>query len=257
MEKLGFIFWEITKVLVLIFLGLVSVKAVGALKARDGSGGAKWLAPLRYFLYALILALVVCGASIAGYDFAAESYYWVSGGNLAYLQFDKAYSNALRSVELRPGILKYWQQLSQTLVRAHQYASAMQDESQIKQLTGGIMPEDDTMRVAASNLMLGHYDQAIAITGDLIRTHPTFPIPYVLRGEAYISMKDYAGAEKTFLQVLQYVPNMAPAVEGLAHAYFLSGETSRCLAVLDATKKYSFSPEQRQRFQELKELYGQ
>ncbi|MGH9454365.1 MAG: hypothetical protein ACRD2O_10405, partial [Terriglobia bacterium] len=100
MERLGFVFWEITKVLVLIFLGLVSVKAVGALKPQDGLGGAKWLGPLRYVLYALILALVVSGAGIAGYDFAAESYYWASSGDLANLRLDKAYSNALRSVEL-------------------------------------------------------------------------------------------------------------------------------------------------------------
>ena len=257
MERVQFIFWELTKVLVLIFLGLVSVKAVGALKASNGAGRAKWVIPLRYALYAVILALAICGADIAGYDLAAESYYWVSGSNLSDLQLDKAYSNALRAVALRPGILRYWQQLAQVKLRAHQYESVIEDESKIKELSGGQLSEDDAVRLAASDLARGHYDRVLSITARLVRANPSYTVPYILRGQAYLSLKDYANAEKTFLQVLQQVPTLTPAVEGLAHAYYLSGDTARCLAVLNATAKYSFSPGERKHFEDLRELYGQ
>ncbi|MGH9434203.1 MAG: tetratricopeptide repeat protein, partial [Terriglobia bacterium] len=237
MERLEFIFWESTKVLILIFLGLVSVKAVGALKPRDASGGVRWLRPLRYVLYALILALVVLGARIAGYDFAAETYYAVSSGNLHRREIDKAYSNALRAVELRPGILRYWQQLAEVKVLGHQYASAIQDESKIKELSGGQLAEDDAMRLAASDLASGDYDGVIRITTNLLRARPDYPVPYLLKGQAFLSLKDYDHAEKTFLQVLGFAPTITPAVDGLASAYYLAGDTSRCLAVLNATEK--------------------
>ncbi len=257
MERIQFIFWELTKVLALIFLGLVSVKAVGALRPGDGSSGANWLAPVRYALYAAVLALVIGGADIAGYDLAAESYYWVSGSNLSKVQLDKAYSNALRAVELRPGILRYWQQLAQVKLRAHQYNSVIEDESKIKELSGGQLPEDDAVRLAASDLVLGHYNRVIGITANLLRTNSSYSVPYILRGQAYLSLKDYANAEKTFLQVLQLAPTLTPAVDGLAQAYYLSGDTSRCLAVLNATGKYPFSVDEQKHFENLKEFYGQ
>ncbi|HUY15436.1 MAG TPA: hypothetical protein VMX16_17670 [Terriglobia bacterium] len=257
MERIQFIFWELTKVLVLIFLGLVSVKAVGALRTGDESGGTKWVTPVRYAVYAVILALAILGADIAGYDLAAESYYWVSGTNLSKLQLDKAYSNALRAVELRPGILRYWQQLAQVKLRAHQYDSVIEDESKIKELSGGQLSENDAVRLAASDLVMGHYHQVLSITSRLLRANSSYAVPYILRGQAYLSLKDYANAEKTFLQVLQRVPTMTPAVEGLAHAYYLSGDTARCLAVLNATAKYAFSPGERKHFEDLKDLYGQ
>jgi tetratricopeptide (TPR) repeat protein len=257
MERAVFVFWECTKILILIFLGLVSVKAVEALRPRDRSGEAKWLGPLRGVLYALIAVLVGFGARTAGYDIAAETYFAVGTGNLHHGELGKAYSNAFRAVELRPGILRYWQQLAQVKIFGHQWASARQDEAKIKTLTGGQLTEDDSIRLAACDLALGDYDGTITITTSLLRTRPEFPIPYILKGQAYLSLKDYANAEKTFLEVLGFAPTITPAVDGLANSYYLSGNTERSIEVLNATGKYLFSPGDRKHFQALKELYGQ
>ena len=257
MEKVQFVFWELTKSLVLIFLGLVSVKAVGALKPIDGSRAASWLVPLKGAFYALILGLAVCGADIVGNDLSAETYYWVSATNLNHRQLDKAYSNALRSVNLRPGILRYWQRLAEIMLRARQYTSAIQDELSIKALNGGQLPEDDAVRFATSSLLLGRYHRVITLTAHLIRTNPSYAVPFILRGNAELSLRAYGDAEKTFLGSLKRDPTLTPAVEGLAQAYYLSGDHSRCMAVLNATTKFPFTPEERKRFQELRELYGQ
>jgi tetratricopeptide (TPR) repeat protein len=257
MEKIQFIFWELTKVLALIFLGLLSAKAVGTLRPQEGSRGPKWLGPLRCALYAAIVVLVVAGAWIAGYDIAAESYYSSSVANLEQHELGKAYSNAFEAVQLRPGVLRYWQQLAQVKLQAHQYASVIEDEAKIKQLNGGRLPEDDAVRLAASDLVLGRYHHVILITSGLQRANPSYAVPYLLRGQAYLALKDYPNAAKTFLAVLQIVPTLSPAVEGLAQAYYLQGEPARSLAVLAETEKFAFPPDARKHFQALKELYGQ
>ena len=117
MEIIRFVFWEAVKVLALVILGLMSSKGVAALSVRKG-----WLKPV---LYVLILALAGVGAWEVGNDVAAEVYLWSANSNLSHGDLDRAYSNALQAVHLRPNNLSYWQALVQTRIRFGQLQSPL------------------------------------------------------------------------------------------------------------------------------------
>ncbi len=256
MDKVRFVFSEAVKVLVLTILSLLAAKAVESLKAAaPGESSVKW-AVLRGVLYAATLALALLGARGLGNEVSAGIHAWAAENQLAHFELDKAYANALRAVELRPGALLYWQLLATTKLAEGQFASALKDEEVFKALSKGSLDAPDKMRFALCHYFLGEYSEAIAITQQMIRHNPFYPAPYVLQGMAYTAQKKYPQAEQTFLNVLQKFPSQASAVEGLAHVYFLAGNRARAQQVLDSTAKFSFSPQARQRFEILKAFYA-
>ena len=255
MEKIQFIFWETFKGLVLVLVALAATKAAKGLPSLESTKG--WRASvLRRLLLAVILVLAVAGAWSVGNDTAAEIYYWASIQDQVHGQAPKAYSNALRAVEVRPAEPRYWQQLERSKLLLRQYESALQDAHALRLLSGGRLGEEDAMRFAACDFYLGRYNEVLAITQRLIHQHRVYPLPYLLQGATYTALRNYAQAEETFLAVLQMFPTLAEAVEGLAHAYFLSGATARAVAVLNETQKYAFPAQARTRLDGLKELYG-
>jgi tetratricopeptide (TPR) repeat protein len=248
-EIIRFVFWEGVKVLALVFLGLVSTKAVAALAVRTG-----WIRPA---LYALILALAGIGAWEAGNDVAAEVYMWSSNSNLSRGDLAKAYSNAIQAVRLRPGNLTYWRALMQTKMRMQQLQSMVDDEPAMRALSNGNLDEVDDYQFALCSFFLGQYDKVGATTLRLIRQNPSYAAPYVLQGLAYTAEKRYPEAQQSFIAVLQIFPSNQAAVEGLARAYYLAGDRQQARAVLDETVKFPFPPPIRQRFEALKGLYDQ
>ncbi|MGD0093658.1 MAG: hypothetical protein ABSE73_27425, partial [Planctomycetota bacterium] len=90
------------KTLSLAFLGLLTAKAVEGLRFEGPAGDSQLLRWIRNALYGVALVLVILGARSLGFDAAAEVYASASGKNLERIQLDKAYSNALRAVEMRP-----------------------------------------------------------------------------------------------------------------------------------------------------------
>ncbi len=255
MEKFRFIFWEVMKALSLAFLGLLAAKAVSGLRA--GGMEEKRLGLVRSALYAAILALVILGARSVGYDTAAELYFWASNSNLSQSQVPKAYTNALKAVQLRPGVLRYWQVLARTKFVQKQFASLLEDEPAFRSLGRGDLEEEDLVHFTFCHFFLQQYDKVIPTTQQLIRGNRFFPVPYILQGMTYTALKEYPEAERSFLDVLQIFPNQPEAVEGLAHVYFLNGDPARAVAVLNETTKYPFPAEARKRFQALKALYAQ
>ena len=161
MEIIRFVFWEAVKVLGLVFLGLVSTKAVAALTVRKA-----WIKPA---LYALILALAGLGAWYAGNDVAAEVYMWSCDSNLGHGDLVKAYSNALQAVSLRPNNLSYWRALMQTKMRLNQLQSVLDDEPAVRALSNGNLDEVDEYQFALCAFFLGQYDKVVATTLRLIR----------------------------------------------------------------------------------------
>ncbi len=249
MEIIRFVFWEAVKVLALLILGLMSSKGVAALSLRKG-----WPKPA---LYVLILALAGVGAWEVGNDVAAEVYLWSCNGNLSHGELDKAYSNSLQAVHLRPNNLSYWRALVQTNIRLGQLQSALDDEAAVRVLSNGDMDEVDEYQFALCRYALGDNDKVVAATLRLIRENPSYAAPYVLQGLAYLAEKKYPEAQQSFLAVLQIFPNNQAAVEGLARAYYLNGDRQRALEVLDQTIKFPFPESTRQRFEALKGLYDQ
>ena len=252
LEPFEFIFWEAVKAFGLVVVALLAVKAVRAF-ARPYSG--RRVPALA--LYGGFLALVAVGARALGRDIAAEAYFWAGQKNLDRHQLAGAYSNATRAVELRPGLLRYWQELASAKFDLHQFESLLRDEPSFRALSPRGLDEDDLARFAYARYFLGEYAQVTTLAAELARRSPTYPKSYVLRGLAETGLKRYADAEHDFLLALKLLPTQADAVEGLAHAYFLSGDTARALAVLDATSHYSFPPAERQRFESLKDMYEQ
>jgi tetratricopeptide (TPR) repeat protein len=256
MDKFRFIFWEVLKAVSLAFLGLVAAKAVAGLRRR-GLESEGSLAVLRGVLYAAILTFVILGARTVGQDWAASLYFWAGADNLAKGQVAKAYDNALRAVQLRPEEIEYWRLLERAKFSAHQFASALGDEAAMRSLSQGSLEEEDAVRFAFCHYFLGQFDQVLPLTERMIQHNRFYFAPYVLQGMTYTFEKKYPEAEKSFLAVLQIYPTQEEAVEGLAHAYFLAGSPDRALAVLAETKKYSFPPAARQRFEDLRALYEQ
>ena len=263
MDSLRFIFWEAMKALSLVFLAVLAAKGIGSVSV-DGQAAqsrrlARWLAPrlawLRGVLYAILLALAALGARGVGYDLAAQFYFWASQDNLAHSDAPRAYANALRAVQLRPGELRYWQTLARSKFSEQQFASMLEDEPAFKSLRGGQLEEEDALRFAFAHFFLAEYDQVILLTRQLIKENRYYAAPYVLEGMAYLNRKKYPEAERCFLAVLQMFPSQEDAVRGLAQVYFLRGERARALAVLNETEKFPFPADAREQFRDLKALY--
>ena len=258
MDKLQFIFSETLKTLCLIFLGLVAAKAVGGLQALGSQQvPSRWLAAIRGAVYAAILALVIVGARGVGVDTSAGLHALAAESDLGSTRLESAYANALRAVELRPGILFYWQDLSTSKFLKAQFASVLKDEPVLRALSGDKLGDETTVRFASCHYFLGQYDQVFPLTEQVIREDRFNAAPYVLEGMTYMAQKKYARAKQRFLEVLQFLPAQESAVEGLAHAYFLMGEPRGAVEVLNETQKFPFSPEARRRFDALKAFYAQ
>jgi len=257
MDLARFIFWTAIKALGLAFLGLLTAKAVSGLRGSDAEGSQDRLRWVRGLLYAAILALVIQGARIVGTDIAAENYAHTSQQNLARFELAKAYENARRAVELRPGELAYWHALAGAKFARKQYASLLADRPVLVALGGGKLAEEDAYTCAVAYYALAQYDKVIPLTENMIRENRVYAAPYVLQGYTFLAQKKFPEAERTFLEVLQMFPTMQVAVEGLAHAHFLEGDRAAALEVLGQTSRFSFPPEARQRFEALKALYAQ
>jgi tetratricopeptide (TPR) repeat protein len=249
LELAKFIFLSGIKTLGLLFLGLLASKAVGALQSPRTPA-------LRWGLYALILAAVVLGALAVGEDVAAETSMRASGRDLARGDGGRALVNAQRAVELRPATLRYWQTLSSIKFAQKQYTSTVADAPALRALAGGKLEEADAYRIAVSHFLLGDCGKVHPLTETLIRDNPAYAAPRVLEGYTLLSEKHYDQASKTFLEVLRMYPSQQSAVEGLAHAQYLSGNRASALSVLEQTARYPFAPEARRRFEDLKGLYA-
>jgi tetratricopeptide (TPR) repeat protein len=256
-NEIRFIFWEVMKTVALILLALLSAKAIGALRTGGAPGTGRRLRLVRGLLYVVLLALVAVGALGIGDDVAAELYFAASGGNLDRSQVEQAYNNASSAVRLRPGVLRYWQMLAATKLRQGQFKSLLEDQRTLQALSSGRLEESDAMRCALAQFFLGQYEQVIPLTQELIHNNRYYAAPYVLQGNTFLALKNYPEAERSFLAVLQILPSQEDAVEGLAHAHFLAGDTRQALAVLDETARHPFPAEARKRFASLKALYAQ
>jgi tetratricopeptide (TPR) repeat protein len=246
MEIARFIFWTAMKTLGLLFLGLLAVKSIGSLSWEGERSQKRRAAAIRGMLYGATLLLAIASAWNLGYDIAAEVYATASQSNLAHREVAKAYANALRAVELRP---------AKSALR--QYGSVLGDLHVFQALSGGNMDEEDRYRFASAYYYRGEFDKVIPLTQRMIAENRMFASPYVLQGYAYMAQKDFAHAERTFVEVLQMFPTQQAAVEGLAHLYFIGGNKTGALRILEQTKKFPFPPESRQRFEALKALYAQ
>jgi len=256
-NEIRFVFWEVLKTFALILLALLTAKAVSRLRLGGASGRSERLRFVRGLLYLVLLALVAVGALGIGNDVGAELYFAASGHDLDRSQVGQAYSNALSAVRLRPSVLRYWQMLAATKLRQGQFKSVLEDQRTLQVLSPGRLEESDAMRCAIARFLLGQYEQVIPLTQELIQNNRFYSAPYVLQGNAFLALKNYPEAERSFLEVLQIFPAQEDAVEGLAHAHFLTGDTRQALAVLDETGRHPFPPEARKRFAALKALYAQ
>jgi tetratricopeptide (TPR) repeat protein len=207
-------------------------------------------------LYAVILAAVALGALTVGYDVAAETYMRASRSDLARGDGIRAWVNAQRAVELRPATLRYWQTLSSIKFAQKQYVSTVADGPALSALAGGKLEEADAYRLAVSHYLLGELDQVHPLTQALIQDNPAYAAPRVLEGYTLLAEKHPDQATKMFLEVLRMYPSQVTAVEGLAHAQYLSGNRASALSVLEQTARYPFAPEARRRFEALKGLYA-
>jgi tetratricopeptide (TPR) repeat protein len=257
LDLIQFIFWTVIEILGLVFFGLLAAKAVSGLRSPGADGSRDGLRWVRGSLYLAVFALVILGARSVAMAIAAENYAHVSQQNLSKLQLAKAYENARRAVELRPGELRYWHALANAKFALKQYASLVADQPVLLALGRGNLQEEDAYSCATAYYFLAQYDKVLPLTQQMIRHNHVYAAAYALQGYTFLAQKKYSEAEKTFLEVLQMFPTMQVAVEGLAHAHFLEGDRTAALSVLDQTSKFSFSPEARQRFEALKALYAQ
>ncbi|MGH9377942.1 MAG: tetratricopeptide repeat protein [Terriglobia bacterium] len=255
MEISHFIFVEGLKTFALVFLALLAVKIISAM--RMGAAGGRRPLWVKRALYLLVIVIAAAGAAAVGNDIAAELYYRAALRNADRSQVLLEYSNTFRAVRLRPANLHYWQALEDAKVTAHQFQSALDDEPVLQRLSAGKLSDSDKVRFATCHYFLGHYEQALQVSRRLIQRSPYYPIAYVLQGLSFTALKQYAAAEKTYLTLLGMFPTDVEGVEGLAQAYYLAGDTPRALAVLNATQHYTFPPPARKRFEELKTLYAQ
>jgi tetratricopeptide (TPR) repeat protein len=258
MQTTRFILAETLLILGLAFLGLVAAKATGGLQARGPAKDSEWrLAWVRGVLYTIIFALVVLGARGLAEGMAAGIHSMASEDDSNRLRVDRAYSNALRAVELRPGVLNYWKDLSVAKFRQGQFESVLKDEPVFRALNGGKLDEEIMMRLAYCHYFLGEYDRVILLTEEVIRNNRNFAAAYVLEAMTYTAQKNFARAEQIYLAVLQVFPSQEAAVEGLAHVHYLKGFPGTAEKVLDETAKFPFPPEARKRFDALKAYYAQ
>ncbi len=252
-EVVRFVSWEVMKALALAFLGLLAAKAVSNLRSPAIPG----LRALRAVLYAVIVALVSVGARPLGDNWAAQVCLWASHDHLAHGQVARAYNEALRSVQLRPGRLASWRALAEAKLAQNQFASILDDRAAFLAASGDRLDEADDYLFAFCTMSLGQYDQTVSRTQEIIRRNPTYVAPHILQGEAYLAEKKYPEAQRAFLNVLQMFPDNQAAVEGLAHAYYLAGDRALAVALLNETARFGFSADARKRFEALKALYGE
>lgn len=257
METIQFIFWEGMKGFALVFLCLLAAKAIANLRRLASEDGSRRVRVITSVFYGVVVILGVLGARILGNDIAAFVYARASGSDLSQGKVAQAYGNATRAVQLRPAALRYWQALAAVKLAARQYESLLDDMPAFKSLSCRELQEADEYRFAVCYFGLGKYDRAIRLTERLIKQSHFYAAPYVLQGTAYIAEKKYNEAEQTFLSVLRIFPEQEAAVEGLAHAYFLSGDRDDAIGVLNTTAKYPFSQQDRKRFESLKSFYAQ
>ena len=255
MNELQFTLAESLKALALLFLALFATKALEAMpRASDRAARYRLI---RTAGYALTAALAIWCARGLGIEVSAGVHNFAAAAALSRQEPGRAYTNALRAVELRPGVVAHWENLERSKITLRQFASALRDESALTAASGGELDEADALLYAWCHYDVGDYDRALAGTEALIHKNPYFAAPYVLKGMVRIAEKDFDQAEKTFLAVLQMFPDDPQAVEGLAHAYYLSGNRVRAEEVLRQTEQYSFPPAARRRIEELKRLYAQ
>lgn len=246
MNELQFTLAESLKALALLFLALVASKALAAARNRSVSAAGR----------ALTVVLALWAARGLGVEISAGINNFAAAGALGRQDGARALAHALRAVTLMPGKLDYWENLERSKIALLQFESALKDESVLTALSGGELDEPDALLYAWCHYGVGDYDQALSRTRRLIQKNPYFSAPYDLEGRTYLAQKHYGQAEKTYLSVLQMFPNDAQAVEGLAHAYYLSGNAAGAEAVLGQTSQYSFPPEARRRFEDLKRFYA-
>jgi Flp pilus assembly protein TadD len=247
MNELQFTLAESLKALALLFLALIASRVAAATRIRSLSVAGR----------ALTAALAIWAARGLGVEISAGTHNFAAASELERQEPARAYANALRAAELKPGTLSYWESLEQSKVALRQFNSALQDEPVLTGLAGGELDESDALFYAWCHYDVGDYEQALARTRRLIRKNPYFAAPYTLQGHAYVAEKNYEQAKQSYLTVLQMFPNDAAAVEGLAHVYYLSGNAAGAEEVLRQTGKYSFPAEARRRFEDLKRLYAQ
>ncbi len=252
-----FVFWTAIETLGLIFLGLLAAKAIAAVRAPNLRSGSDRLVAIRTALYLVVLGLVILGARFVGNNIAAENYFRASMRDLRAHKVANAYLNATRAVDLRPDELRYWQGLEVAKLAEAQFASLVADRPVFLSLGKGKLEEEDGYRFALCYYYLGQYDKVLSLTQAMTRENRTFAAPHVLEGYTYLAQKRYAEAQQVFLAVLQSFPTHQAAVEGLAHAHFLSGNRTAALAVLNETARFPFPPEARRRIDALKSLYAQ
>lgn len=251
-----FIFVEGLKTFALVFLALLAVKIISALRF-GGESGARKPAWIKAALYLAVVVIAAAGAKAIGDDAAAEFYYRAAERNADHNNVPLEYANARRAVELRPANLSYWETLDAAKVAAHQFQSALDDGPAVRQLSAGKLSDADEIRYATCHYFLGEYAQALEASQRVIRRSPYYPVAYAIEGLSYTALGQYPAAEKAYLTLLGMVPTDVDGVRGLARAYYLAGQAPRALAVLDATRHYPFSPTARKQFEELKALYAQ
>ena len=257
MEQVRFIFWELLKILGVSFVSLLAVKGVASLRVTGTGVPASRLARAKLLPYALVLAMAVFGAWNFGYDIAAEVYYRSSVSEAQRGHPAKNYLNALQAVQLRPGILDYWQALESAKFNLGQWASVVDDLPAMQRVAGRDLDEVDSYRVALCLYHLGRYEEGWAIAERLSRQNRLYLPPVILRGYILIAQKKYGEAERVLTSALNILPTDQFAVEGLAHAYFLEGNRRQALEVLEDTSKFPFPMQAQKRFEALKGLYGQ
>lgn len=254
MQISHFIFVEGLKTFALVFVALLAVKIISAMRLGIPSRRAAWL---KRGLYFIVIVLGVVGASAIGNDVAAEFYYHAALQNADRGQLALEYLNALRAVRLRQGNLSYWQALDAAKVNARQFQSVLNDEPAVRRLSGGKLGDADEIRYATCRYFLGQYEQALQGAQLVVQRSPYYPVSYAIEGLSYTALRQYPAAEKAYLTLLGIVPTDVDAVRGLARAYYLAGNPARALSVLDATRHYSFSSAARKQFENLKALYAQ
>jgi len=257
LEQIRFIFWELLKILGVSFLSLLAVKGVASLQVKESGTLVSRLARAKLLLYGLVLAMAVFAAWNFGYDIAAQAYYRASVSDTQRSHPANNYLTALQAVQLRPGILDYWQALESAKFSLAQWASVVDDQAAMQRVAGRDLDEVDAYRVAVCLYYLGRNEEGLPITERLIRQNSLYLPPLILQGRFLIAQKRYAEAERVLTSALNILPTDQLAVEGLAHAYFLEGNRQQALRVLADTSKFTFPLEAQKRFEALKGLYGQ
>ncbi|MGH9342859.1 MAG: tetratricopeptide repeat protein [Terriglobia bacterium] len=256
MEISHFIFVEGLKTFALVFLALLAVKIISAMRmgAADAARKPAWM---KWALYLLVIVIAAAGAGGVGNDVAAKLYYRAASRNADRHEMTLEYSNAVRAVRLRPADIRYWEALDEAKVTARQFQSTLEDEPAFLRLSAGTLSDADEIRFATCHYFLGDYEQALQASRRVIKRSPYYPIAYEIEGLSYTALKQYSAAENAYLTLLGMFPTDVDAVAGLARAYYLAGDAPRALAVLNATRHYTFPPPARKRFEELKTLYAQ